>query len=69
MRLAFIVNDVATEEAGYTTTRLGVSAVNRGFEVWVIGVGDLAYDADERVKARARRVPKKRYTTGQAYLK
>jgi glutathione synthase len=69
MRLAFVVNDVATEEAGYTTTRLGVAAVNRGWEVWVIGVGDLAYDPDERVKARARRVPKSRYKVGGAYLR
>ena len=47
MRIAFVVNDIATEEAGYTTTRLGVSAINRGYEVWNIGVGDLAYDPDE----------------------
>lgn len=69
MRLAFVVNEIATEEPGYTTTRLGVAAINRGYEAWVIGVGDLAYDADERVKARARRVPKKRYTTGASYLR
>ena len=69
MRLAFVVNDIATEEPGYTTTRLGVAATNRGYEAWVIGVGDLSYDADERVKARARRVPKTRYTAGAAYLR
>jgi glutathione synthase len=69
MRLAFVVNDIATEEPGYTTTRLGVAAVNRGYEVWVIGVGDLAYDPDEQVKARARRVQRSRYKTGRAYLR
>lgn len=69
MRLAFVVNDLATEEAGYTTTRLGVAATNRGWEAWVIPVGDLGYHSDERVKARARRVPKKRYKTGAAYLR
>lgn len=69
MRLAFVVNDIDTEEPGYTTTRLGLSAVNRGDEVWVIGVGDLAYDPDELVRARARRVPRNRYKTGQAYLR
>ena len=69
MRLAFVVNDLATEEPGYTTTRLGVAATNRGWEAWLIGVGDLAYHADERVKARARRVPKSRYKTGTAYLR
>ncbi|MGB9356923.1 MAG: glutathione synthetase [Acidimicrobiia bacterium] len=69
MRIAFVVNDIATEEPGYTTTRLGIAATNRGHEAWVIGVGDLAYDPDERVKARARRVHRARYTTGQAYLR
>jgi glutathione synthase len=68
MRIAFVVNDLATEEAGYTTTRLGVAATNRGWEAWVIGVGDLAYDPDEHVKAIAKRVPKQRYKTGKAYL-
>ena len=53
MRIAFVVNDIATEEAGYTTTRLGVAAVNRGWEAWVIGVGSLEYDADERWRAEA----------------
>jgi glutathione synthase len=69
VRLAFVVNDIATEEAGYTTTRLGVAAVNRGWEPWVISVGNLEYDPDERVRASARRVPKKRYKEGKAYLK
>jgi glutathione synthase len=69
LRLAFVVNDIATEEPGYTTTRLGIAATNRGHDVWVIGVGDLAYDPDENVKARARRVHKARYKTGQAYLR
>lgn len=69
MRLAFVVNDLATEEPGYTTTRLGIAATNRGHDAWVIGVGDLAYDPDERIKARAVRVPRKRYKTGEAYLR
>jgi glutathione synthase len=69
LRLAFVVNDVATEEPGYTTTRLGIAATNRGHEAWVIGVGDLAYDPDERIKARARRVHRQRYKTGQTYLR
>ena len=68
MRIAFVVNDLATEEAGYTTTRLGVAATNRGWEAWIISVGDLAYDPDEHIKATARRVPKARYKTGKAYL-
>lgn len=69
MRIGFVVNDVKTEEAGYTTTRLSVTALNRGHEVWTISVGDLAYDPDELVKATATRPPKARYKDGIAYLK
>lgn len=68
MRLAFVVNDISTEEAGYTTTRLAVAAINRGMEPWVIGVGSLEYDPDERIRAVARRAPKTRYKTGSSYL-
>ena len=69
MRLGLLVNDVMTEETGYTTTRLGQEAVNQGHEVWVMGVGDLAYDPDEHIRATARTVPKKKYKTSESYLK
>lgn len=70
MRLGLVVNDVMTEQAGFTTTRLGMTALTRGDEVWWMGVGDLAYDTDERVFARARSVkPKKKYASGAAFLK
>lgn len=36
MRLALFVNDVMTEEVGYTTNRLAMAAINRGHEAWVI---------------------------------
>jgi glutathione synthase len=44
MRIGFIVNDVKTEVAGFTTIRLACEAVNLGHEIWLIGVGDLEYD-------------------------
>jgi glutathione synthase len=69
MKIGFIVNDVMTEEAGYTTTRLGAEAVKQGHEVFVFGVGDVAYDPDEFVRARARSVPQKKYGSHEAYLK
>ena len=53
MRIGLVVNDIMTEEKGYTTTRLGMAAINLGHEAWVIGVGDLAYDPDEKIRARA----------------
>ena len=69
MKIGFVVNDVKTEETGYTTSRLGVAAINLGHEVWVMGVGDLAYDPDDAIRARARSVPKKKYSTSESYLR
>lgn len=68
MKIGIVVNDRATERAGYTTTRLALTATARGHEVWLMGAGDLAYDADESVHARARAVPKVEYRTPDAYL-
>lgn len=68
MRLGFMVNDINTEQTGYTTTRLAMAAINRGHEVWVIGSGDFAYDVDEKIHARARSAPKKKYVSSDVYL-
>jgi glutathione synthase len=68
MRIGLVVNDIKTEQAGYTTTRLAMAAINRGHEVWVMGLGDFAYDADETIRARARSVPKKQYKLNENYL-
>ena len=40
MRVAFLVNDVATEIDEYTTTRLARAAAQGGHEVWYVGIGD-----------------------------
>ena len=69
MRIAFIVNDVRTEQGGYTTSRLGAAAINLGHEAWVIGAGDLAYDPHDAVSARAKMAPKSKYKNSQTYLK
>ena len=69
MKIGFLVNDILTEEAGFTTTRLSFEAMNMGHEAWTIGVGDLAYDKDESIRARARSTPKKRYKSRELYLK
>ncbi|MHC4873311.1 MAG: glutathione synthase, partial [Planctomycetota bacterium] len=69
MRIGLVVNSINTESPTYTTTRLGMWAVNRGHEVWVMGLGDFAYDPDESIRARARSVPKKQYKSCELYLK
>jgi glutathione synthase len=43
LRLAFFVNDVATEIPEYTTTRLALAATRLGHEVWYVGAGNLRY--------------------------
>jgi glutathione synthase len=63
-----MVNDIKTEEPGYTTTRLAMAALNRGNEVWLMGAGDFAYDTDEHIYARARTVPKPNYKSSETYL-
>jgi glutathione synthase len=68
MKIGLMVNDIATEEPGYTTTRLGMAAINRGHEAWVIGAGDFAYDADETVRARATSAHKTTYKSSDTYV-
>jgi glutathione synthase len=69
MKIGFLVNDVQTEKAGFTTVRLAAEAVNQGHQVFYFGVGDLAYDADEVVRARARTFPKKSYGSHTSFFK
>jgi len=69
MKIGFVVNDVLTEGPRYSTTRLGQEAVNQGHEVYVMGVGDFAYDPDEFIRARTYSVPKSSYKTSESYLK
>jgi len=69
MRIGFVVNDVMTEKEGYTTTRLACAAVNQGHEVFLFGVGDLAYDPDENIRARTRSVAQKKYKSHGGFLK
>ncbi|MPZ72365.1 MAG: glutathione synthase [Nitriliruptorales bacterium] len=57
MKIALFVNDIEAEEPRYATTRLAMTAADRGHEVWYIGTGDFEYTADERLAARARRAP------------
>lgn len=69
MKIGFIVNDVMTEEVTFTTTRLAHEAHTQGHDAYIMGIGDIALDTDEFVRARARHAPKeKKYRTTAAYL-
>ncbi|CAN5850999.1 hypothetical protein BH11MYX2_BH11MYX2_07190 [soil metagenome] len=68
MKIGLVVNDIATEEDGYTTTRLATAALEMGHEVWTMGVGDFANDADDNVRAWAHSAPKSSYRSSSKYL-
>lgn len=68
MRFGFAVNDVKTEQPGYTTVRLAMAAINRGHEAYLIGAGDFAYDMDEKVRALGTTAPKKTYKSSEKFL-
>jgi glutathione synthase len=53
MKIGFVVNSVATELPGYTTTRLALAAAKRGHETWLMGVDDFSHRVDGSVAARA----------------
>ena len=68
MKIGFVCNDCATEEAPFTTTRLGMTALEMGHQPYLIGVGDLAADPDDCVYAWARAAPRKKYRSTTTYL-
>lgn len=68
MRIGFVVNDIVTEEPGYTTIRLAMAAMKLGHEAWLMGGGDFAYDADEKIRARARSAPRSKYNASESFL-
>ena len=68
MRIGFVVNDIKTEEPGYTTVRLAMAAINLGHEAWLMGAGDFAYDPDEIIRARAKTAPKSKYKSSEIFL-
>ncbi|MBI1352845.1 MAG: glutathione synthase [Acidobacteria bacterium] len=68
MRVGLMVNDVATEQSGYTTIRLAMQLVNHGHEAWLIGAADFTYGTDEHIHAHATTVRKKNYKSTVVFL-
>lgn len=68
MKIGFVVNDVMTEKASYTTTRLAMAATHLGHEAWEIGVADFIYARDESVCATARGVSGSEYESLQEFI-
>jgi glutathione synthase len=68
MRIGFVVNQVLTEQAQYTTTRLALASTRRGHETWVMGVDDFAHQPDGSITANARAGKSKRFRSTKRYL-
>ena len=68
MRIAFVINDFATEKPEYTTTALAMTALRRGHLVWTLTVSDFACTDNGSVHARARRAPRADYESAASYL-
>ena len=68
MRIGFVVNNVQTEKAQFTTTRLAMAAVNQGHEAWELGVGDFIYSPDGSIRAVARGVKGTAYESLEDFL-
>ncbi|MCK5188612.1 MAG: hypothetical protein KAR12_01005 [Methylococcales bacterium] len=68
MRVAFVVNNIKSENLAYTTTHLAMAATNLGHEAWYIDVSDFSFDTDENVHAKATRVANKGHRSHKKYL-
>ena len=70
MRIGFVINDVGSEMAEYTTVRLARAATNLGHDAWLMGVADFVYDPDGSIHAIARAAPERKnpYPEQQEYL-
>jgi glutathione synthase len=68
VNLAFVVNEVDTELAVYTTSRLALEAHRRGHGVWYLGLGDLGLRPDGALYGHAARVPDRAYRTTETFL-
>lgn len=69
MKIAFIINDHATEKPNFTTPALGFAAYKRDHEVYFIGVGELAYGSEGHLTARCKTTKGANYKTQETYFK
>jgi len=68
MELAFVINSLAQELTGYTTTHLALAALKRGHRVWYIELGSFTLDRDEMVHTIATRPPRANYRSAKTLL-
>jgi glutathione synthase len=68
VKIGFVVNDIGTEKAGYTTTYLAMAASRMGHQSWYISLSDLCYGPGDHIHATARKVKETNHRLSQAYL-
>ena len=68
MRLGFVINDVMNEKLPSNTINLVMTALRMGHEVWLMGVGDFAYDPDDTIHAYAYSATKKKFKDAGVFL-
>ena len=70
MKIGFLVNDIRTEQPGYTTTRLAMTALAMDHEPWILSTGNFVYAPNGEILARARTAPKgkKAYRSLKSFL-
>jgi glutathione synthase len=68
MKIGFVVNDIQTEKESYSTIYLAHKMHNIGHDVFLMGVGDLAYYPDGYMGAKATKASGQKYKTIANYL-
>ncbi len=68
MKIGFVINDLRTEYAAYTTTCLAMEANNLGHETCYINVADFEICSDDSVRARAFVAPSGRHRSAARFL-
>jgi glutathione synthase len=68
MRIAFVLDDIPKENPVYTSVLLAQQMHNKGHEVFITDVRNLAYYPDGHMGARVKRAPKKSYKSPHEYI-
>ncbi|RRS31719.1 MAG: glutathione synthetase [Epsilonproteobacteria bacterium (ex Lamellibrachia satsuma)] len=68
MKLGFVLNDVMHEPLPSTTINLVIAALRMGHKVWLIGLGDFAYDPNDTVHAYAYSASQKKFKDAKDFL-
>ena len=68
MLIAFFVNDMAREFAGYTTTVLAHEAALRGHSVCYVTPSDFLLTPDDQLHVHGRFMPKRKYKNREEFF-